>query len=111
MVASEAGLGAGASAAATFWTADTAMIIITTAKKSLIFMASIVSIFYLRSVELLFAKGGYEFETEKRTRMGTENSGWQMKDIYRCGGEEECRGYGQATRRDRCSNHMRCTRS
>lgn len=43
-VASEVGLGAGASAAATFWTADTAINTTTTAKNSLILNASIVDV-------------------------------------------------------------------
>lgn len=41
-IASEVGLGAGASAAATFWTADTAINTTTMAKNSLIFNASII---------------------------------------------------------------------
>jgi len=44
-VASEVGLGAGASAAATFWTAETAMSTTTIAKNTLIFNASIVKNF------------------------------------------------------------------
>jgi len=45
VVASEVGLGAGASAAATFWTAETAMSTTTIAKNTLIFNASIVKNF------------------------------------------------------------------
>ncbi|CAK9136729.1 unnamed protein product [Ilex paraguariensis] len=68
MVASEAGLGAGDSAAATFCTAESAITIITTATKSFIFMASIVKEFFeLFVAEIIKSKREKERECEGKS--------------------------------------------
>lgn len=100
-VASEVGLGAGASVAATFWVADAAINIIITAKKSLIFKASIVN-FLWKS----FAKCRECVEERKCLLKNLVKCLVKGGGLYGCGRREKggaAGAYGQAAQRDRCT--------